>query len=664
MLCELEKIGILRHHRATIHPNSRRSEMPKPEKTGSIPNHIKCKAERRRRKDKVRRKHWREKQELKRLAMRRAEEEPKPTPIARGYLAQRFWEALHLDKVLERVGITKMGGVAVGCILLMVLLFGVMNVTSLSALATEVGNDLALCAILGVRVMERKMLYRTLAAISVSQYQAWMGEIVQALQQDPRTASQPHGVVAGDETQVAKRYGFKMPGIRTIFLHCEKVFTLGYDIASTHYADWQKDYPLFFGIYQPDQAKQAEIEAAKRQKKLKIDRRKPADFIRWVKSEMEAGNQPQVVELVGNQLNQKMRHQLEKELEIAWVGVSDQRRVYVLEGEQKPRKAKDLLSRNFGRQWVELTDVGSRVAFLGEATCTLGRVMLVVVEQMDDAVRQLYVLPPQEKAAAIARLTLALRSAQEETPAGKLHLMLELLELSRKAGIRAETAVFDRWYLIPWFLLVVLKLGFKRVVVPAKAGFNYEYQGQTYDLPELWKLWCLKDFEEVTRRNKAYRLLSRQVKMKDLGKVQVVFVEALYNPSDNRKGEVVHRSVLMCTDLCFTQLDVLRAYKLRWKIEVCYRECKQNHGFSQFHARTFETIYGQLCMSLLAYVCVTLTRLLTKKLKDKTLGWIKDHYFNSLVKLAVLDTGEIVIEFSGNLLDNYGLPDFDYQGAG
>jgi len=362
-----------------------------------------------------------------------------------------------------------------------------------------------------------------------------------------------------------------------------------------------------------------------------------------------------------------MRRQLEKELEVAWVGVSGQRRVYILEGERESCKAKDLLSRNFDHQWVELTDVGSRVAFLGEATCTLGRVMLVAAEQMDDAVRKLYVLPPQEKAAAVAQLTLALRIAQQETPAGKLHLMMELLGLSRKAGIRAETAVFDRWYLVPWFILAVLKLGFKRVVVPAKAGFNYEYQGQTYDLPELWGLWRPQDFEQVTCRNKSYRLLSRQVKMpalsaanvKDLGRVQLVFVEAL-----NRKGEVVHRFVLMCTDLCFTQLDVLRAYKLRWKIEVCYRECKQNHGFGQFHARTLETIYGQLCMSLLAYICVTLTRLLTKKLKDKTLGWIKDHYFNSLVKLAVLDTGEIVIEFSGNLLDNYGLPDFDYQGSG
>ena len=98
-----------------------------------------------------------------------------------------------------------------------------------------------------------------------------------------------------------------------------------------------------------------------------------------------------------------------------------------------------------------------------------------------------------------------------------------------------------------------------------------------------------------------------------------------------------------------------------YTIEVCYRECKQHHGFGHFHARTFETIYGQLFLSLLAYICVTLTRLLTKKLQDKTLGWIKEHYFNSLVNLTVSESGETIIELSGTLLDNYGLPDFCYS---
>jgi len=621
-------------------------------RTGSVSNHTRRKVESQRCKRTVRQKHWRQKQEMKRLQAKKAMEDPKPTPKARGFLAQRFWEALHLDESLEGVGIVKAGGLGVGCILLVVLLFGVMNVTSLSALAEAVGQDLGLCVVLGIQALEQKMLYRTLAAITVTQYQAWMSQVVCTLQQDPRTASLPGGVTAGDETQVSKRYGGKMPGIRVIFLHSEKVFTLGYEIVSTLYADWRKHYPLFFGIYQPDEAQQAKIAEAKECKQLKVDRRKADDFVRWLRHQVEEGKQPQVVELSGNQLSPRMRGELDG-MGVTWVGVSDQRRRYTLDSETEDVKAKALLDRPVEQPWINLDDVGYRIAFLGIATCTLGRVMLVVVEPMDDAVRQLYILPVQDKAEATALLSLVLSHTPDGVPAGKLRLMLDLLRLGRQAGIRSETATFDRWYFIPWFVLDVLALGFKRVVIPAKAGFNYTYGGQTYDLPALWELWDPQDFEDVTCRRRPYRLLSRQVGMKDLGVVQMVFIEEL-----NRKGEVVHRFVLMCTDLHFAPLDVLWVYKLRWYIEVCYRECKQNHGLGQFHARTWETIYGQILMSFLAYICLSLTRLLTARLRDRTLGWIKCHYFNSLVCLSISPSGETVIELSPTLLDGYGLPAF------
>ena len=479
-------------------------------RTGSIPNHTRQKVERQQRKRKARQKHWRQKQQMKRLRARKAIEEPKPTPTASGFLAQRFWEALHLDQALERVGIVKAGGLAVGCILLVVLLFEVMNVTSLSALADAVGQDLALCAVLGIQALEQKMLYRTLAAIKVTQYQAWMSQVVHTLQQDPRTASLPSGVTAGDETQVSKRYGAKMPGIRVIFQHSEKIFTLGYEIVSTLYADWQKHYPLFFGIYQPDEAQQARIAAAKECKELKVDRRKADDFVRWLHHQVEEGKQPQVVELSGNQLSPRLRGELDT-MGVAWVGISGQRRRYILNGEAEAVKAKALLARNFERQWIDLDDVGYRIAFLGTATCTLGQVMLVVVEHMDDAVRRLYVLPVQDKAEATSLLSLVLSHTPDGLPSGKLRLMLDLLRLGRQAGIRSQTATFDRWYFVPWFILEVLALGFKRVVIPAKAGFNYTYDGQTYDLPELWELWRPQDFEDVTCRRRSYRLLSRQV---------------------------------------------------------------------------------------------------------------------------------------------------------
>jgi hypothetical protein len=628
--------------------------MSRVKRTGSVANHTRRKDESQKRKCKERQKHWRKKQEMKRLRAKKAAEEPTPRPKARGFLAQRFWEALHLDEALEGVGIIKTGGLAVGCILMVVLLFGVMDVTSLCALAEAVGQDLALCAVLGIQALEQKMLYRTLAAITVTQYQAWMSQVVRTLQEDPRTASVPGGVTAGDETQVSKRYGGKMPGIRVIYLHSEKIFTLGYEIVSTLYADWRKHYPLFFGIYQPDEAQQAKIAEAKERKKLKVDRRKADDFVRWMRHQVAEGKQPQVVELSGNQLSPRIRGELDG-MGVTWVGISDQRRRYTLNGETEAVKTKALLARNVEQQWTNLDDVGYRIAFLGTATCTLGRVMLIVVEHMDDAVRRLYVLPVQDKADATSLLSLVLSHAPDGVSSGKLRLMLDLLRLGREAGIRSETATFDRWYFIPCFILEVLALGFKRVVIPAKAGFNYTYDGQIYDLLALWDMWCPQDFQAVTCRSKPYRLLSRQVSMKDVGVVQMVFVEQL-----NPKGEVLHRFVLMCTDLHFSPLNVLLVYKLRWLIEVCYRECKQNHGLSHFHARTWETIYGQILLSFLAYICLSLTRLLTTSLRDRTLGWIKRHYFNSLVRLSILPGGETIIELSPTLLDCYGLPAFCY----
>ncbi len=89
---------------------------------------------------------------------------------------------------------------------------------------------------------------------------------------------------------------------------------------------------------------------------------------------------------------------------------------------------------------------------------------------MDDAVRRLYVLLVQDKADATSFLSLVLSHAPDGVPSGKLRLMLDLLRMGRDAGIRSETATFDRWYFIPWFILEVLALGFKRVVIPAKVS--------------------------------------------------------------------------------------------------------------------------------------------------------------------------------------------------
>ena len=282
-------------------------------------------------------------------------------------------------------------------------------------------------------------------------------------------------------------------------------------------------------------------------------------------------------------------------------------------------------------------------------------VRLLLAEHMADGVRTLYLTPATLSAtAALARLTLVLEQEQQQRDSGILQRTLELLRLSRSAGIRAETATFDRWYFIPWFIRAVLRLGFQRVVIKAKAGCKYTYRGQDYDLDQLWPLLTDRDFVPHVRNGRTYHLADLAVQLKGIGPVKLVFVR-----QPTRRGDKALESVLLCTDPGYANPQVLRAYLLRWRIEVCYREVKQEHAFGQFHAQDMATNYGQTMLSLVAYLFVTLERLLVPALRDHTLGWIKAHYFNAIVRLTVSDDPNDprpVIEFPGWLLDDYGLP--------
>jgi hypothetical protein len=194
------------------------------------------------------------------------------------------------------------------------------------------------------------------------------------------------------------------------------------------------------------------------------------------------------------------------------LGVSGNRRVYTLNGSQAKQKAQSLLSKANPHRWIEDPDLGYRFASLGQATGSVGKVLLVVAEHMADRVRTLYLVSADTcEAEAMARISLVLSREQARQETGILNLTLNLLKLGREANIRAENAVFDRWFFVPWFIQEVLSLGFKRVVIKAKAGFTYTYQGQAYALPDLWNLLSEQDFKPYQRNGKTYWLTSLTV---------------------------------------------------------------------------------------------------------------------------------------------------------
>jgi hypothetical protein len=601
-------------------------------------------------------KNKRRRQQTRSIEIGRAARNPQAPPRARGCLAVKFWQRFRLGEHLERVGVSKERGLGLEHILVIVMLFGLMNASSLASLVEAVNQDAVLCGILGVERVEEKQVYRGLGMLGVEEYRFWMWCFLLELQQEPRTASQRNGVLIGDGTQVkrshSRKRGKKHRWLRVIYLHSEKQFDFGYEVESTHYADEEKDYPLLGAIYEPDAEQEAEKKAARERKEMGLDLRSTADRIAWLRHQVSDGEKPEWIELGGRDLNAKIRMAVD-ELDVPWIGVSGKHHSYHLKGQIKPQKAQELLKTERRRNWLDLPDWGYQLCWLGEADAAIGEVVLLIAEHVASGERQLYVLPPQSQEKAIALVTQVMERDQQKEES-RLDLMVTLVRESLRAGIVAETGVFDRGYMAPKFIRDVLAVGLRRVIIPAKKGFNYLVSNTSYTLSELWPLLKENDFLPITARGRPYQIASRRATINGLGEVQLVFVRQF----SRRNHHLLHSFTLVCTDLQFPPAAALHAYLLRWKIEVGYREVKQNLAFGRTLSTQLEVVYGQLVLSFLAYTCLAVTRLLTARLADKSLGWIKRRYFNAIVELHFSTDGRPLVLFPPWLLDSYGLPEY------
>ena len=358
-----------------------------------------------------------------------------------------------------------------------------------------------------------------------------------------------------------------------------------------------------------------------------------------------------MVVLSGSHLGQTLIEACER-LALPWLGLGDRRRVFWM-GEGKARhkvKASQALDADYEGRWQCLTDAGYRITTVGLAQAAkIGQVVLLVAECLADGGRLLIVARPDEDAHLLERVhrLLAQRGEADNT---KLHVMLELLRQGREAGIRAETATFDRWFYAVWFIQEVLSLGFERVIIKARANLRYLYRGEELTIDQLQQR--VTDYRRAPGSNRQLKFAALRVIQPGLGRIKLVFVREY-----SRQGKLTQEYALMCTDPRYANDKVYRAYKLRWRIEEIYREARQNHALEAFHGRNFNAIYGHVFLSFLSHTCLVVTRLLSAKLRDMTLGQIMDKVFRALVELVSTVEG-MIVRFTAEFLQYYGLPAF------
>jgi hypothetical protein len=591
-----------------------------------------------------------------RVSAGRSAREPQAQPQARSYWVRAFWEHLRLGELLQRVGLKpKFKGLPAVTLMLVALLFGVFDAHSVSDLAAKAVADPVLLSACWVQGLERKQLYRFLGQVTDGLYLDWLSEIVRELQRDPRTATQRYGVVIGDDTTVFKS-GKQMPYVTLVYKSSGQRFGLGHIILSAHYADGHKDFPLSFDFWRPTPQQIQAAQDKRARKRLQVDQRKPEDVARWLAHQVQHGQAPDLALLHGAQFGPVVVKQCAA-LGLAWVAIGGGRRQYLVVRPDGSRisgaTAHDLLTRRYpARDWLELTEVGYRGVNLGQAEVDgIGRVSLVLAEDLTDQQRTLFVMPAAAEEVLWPRVELAVAQQADADPP-RWQSMLRVLHRVRQAQVQAETAVFDRWFYIPDFLTQVLALGFARVVTKTKSNLVYTYQRQTLTTDQLWRRIPAHRFRRQVLRGQSVKLAALQVTQPGLGSLKLVFVKELGDHS-----KVQQQYVLMCTDPTYRNHQVYRAYKLRWTIETCYRDVRQQHGLERYHARTFNANFGHVALSFLSYLCLVVTRLLTPKLRNKTLGQVKHLVFDALVELAHTADG-LLVKFGPRFRREVGLPAF------
>ena len=570
-------------------------------------------------------------------------------PRARSGMLRRMWVGLSIPELLERVGISKYSGLDADPLLFSYALFGSASARSVQHLVEVTGKDELLQELLPALVeLNDKALHYLLKRIEPKTYQALQGGVIETLQRDPRMASRPDGVVAGDDTIECKS-GVKMPGIQVLFKASEGRYALAYAIPSTHYADDEQDYPLLFEIRRRSEAEEKAVVEEQARKELGLDLRKTADYLSWVDHQIAQGEKPVLAVLRGARFNRKAISGL-KAREIPWLAISPKNRTY-RDSSGKPLTAKQLLRRRMNeRVCVQLPDSGRQVLVEEGQRADGQSVFFLITQDVARDERTLFVVRrgQRDAQAALALLETYL-SWEQLTVETKLHQMVCLVTQVRAYGIQAETASFDRWFFVSWFIQKVLKAGYQRVVVPDRADRTYSYQGQQMTGQEIRATLTPEEFQPARYKRKRCLLASRVVEYGEVGQVKLVFVEEF-----NKKDQPTRRYALLCTDPAYDDQLVYRAHKLRWKIEEGYREMRQHHGLGNFHSRNWNAIYGHITFTFLSLLLTMAIRRFNQRIATQTLGWVKLHYLNAVVELRV-QADRLIICFNPGFLQRFGL---------
>ena len=225
---------------------------------------------------------------------------------------------------------------------------------------------------------------------------------------------------------------------------------------------------------------------------------------------------------------------------------------------------------------------------------------------------------------------------------------LEMLERVKTLGTQYVTC--DSWFSAPAAIQKMVGMGYD-VVSVMKSNYLYTYNHGFYKANDLLDhldrsaQWC--DLSQANNINSDIQVLgSIKVFLKNTNipvRLLICHLKESKNPQNI--------TVMACTDISLSAVEILELYAKRWSIEEFFKCCKQYLGFcDKTSSVSFDFQVAAKTICLLRYIMLTFSKRLMED--PKTYSEMFYLFCNSIKDLCVLNAvWKILLEFAFSIED-------------
>jgi hypothetical protein len=197
----------------------------------------------------------------------------------------------------------------------------------------------------------------------------------------------------------------------------------------------------------------------------------------------------------------------------------------------------------------------------------------------------------------------AARDMRRSWSESKHGLFRKMLQRAIQLGIRAKFLLADAWFGCKENIALALELKLIAVFQMKRGNLAYRYQGRSCTAAELYQKVQrrLRPANRKARFKTASLVVSLNLQTQPDQAPHWVEVRLVFS-APVRAADADSWVVFLCTDTRLSDAQILKAYSLRWSIEVYFKEIKQHLGFLQEQSGRYEVAYASVHLAALRYL--------------------------------------------------------------